>query len=271
MRWIDKDEVEECLNEKWRTKSKQALDDLLKASTPEDRKKILTKSAIIWRDFYKLLPQALQDKCWYCEAKEIRSDTPVDHFRPKGAIEEDKNHEGYWWLAFDWENYRVACTYCNSKRTFEDSQGGKGCQFPITNSDCRACCPSDNHEQEIPAFLDPFDPDDWKLLWFDHDGIPIATPETTEEEQQKVQNSIKIFHLDQRKICQKRNRIRLNIEKEIINLKQAEKNSDKQTIQASKSTLRRMVKDTEEFSRAAIVYLRQHRNLSAVKDILQLD
>ena len=85
MRWICKDEIEECLTQAWRDMADQAKADLLAAPNQEARKIILKRvaSSSIWRDFYHLLPEAYKRKCWYCEAEEVRSDMPVDHFRPK--------------------------------------------------------------------------------------------------------------------------------------------------------------------------------------------
>jgi hypothetical protein len=53
--------------------------------------------------------------------------------------------------------------------------------------------------------------------------------------------------------------------------KQVRKIRNNEDIQDAKTKLRRMVRDTEVLSRAAIVYLRAHRELPEVKDILNLD
>ncbi|WP_421248108.1 hypothetical protein [Aeromonas jandaei] len=243
--------------------------ELMAAPDKEARKAILRKvaSSNVWREFYKLLPDSLKHKCWYCEAEEIRSDMPVDHFRPKSKVEDDKQHDGYWWLAFDWENYRCACTFCNSRRVFDETDGGKACRFPLENPEERAFAPADHIklDNERPYFLDPFNLDDEKLLWFDSDGMPIAKPSATAEQKKKVTNSIEIFHLHESRITRARNKIRLEVEQNIRKIK----NND--NVPAAKAKLRRMVKETEKLSRAAVVYLRAHRELPEVKDILNLD
>jgi len=273
MRWICKDDIEECLTQKWRDDAAKKLKSLVNAKTEVQRKAILERKASsdIWRGFYKLLPENLKKKCWYCESEDIRTDTPVDHFRPKNKVEEAPEHDGYWWLAFDWENYRCACDFCNSRRVFDDSEGGKACKFPISNPEARAFTPGQEWKREKPEFLDPFDPGDWKLLWFDGDGKPEPKPEATVEEQRKVTNSIDIFHLHQAKIVRARNRIRLDVEKEVKKLRVAEEEGNQADLQDAKNKLRAMVRDTATLSKAAIVYLRQHRELTAVKEILQLD
>lgn len=273
MRWICKDDIEECLTDAWRKSAEKAIQGINAATTSQERKKILERKAStkVWRDFYNLLPDKLKRKCWYCEAEEIRSDTPVDHFRPKNKVEEEQNHEGYWWLAFDWDNYRCACTYCNSRRTFKDSEGGKACYFPLVNPSKRAFLSTDNIHQEQPDLLDPFDPDDWKLLWFDNDGKPEPIPNADSDQQRKVINSVNIFHLQETKITRKRNNIRIAVEKAVVKLKKAEVDGNAILSNEAKSTLRKMVRDTEMLSRAAIVYLRPYRDLPAVKAILELD
>lgn len=269
MRWICKDIIEERLTQEWRDLAEHAKNELIAAPDKETRKSILKKvsSTKVWRDFYDLLPDSLNHKCWYCEAEEIRSDMPVDHFRPKNKVEDDKQHDGYWWLAFDWTNYRCACTFCNSRRVFDETEGGKECRFPLENPDERAFTPTDQTklDNERPYFLDPFNPDDEKLLWFDPDGKPTFRPLATVEQQTKVKNSIEIFHLDQTKIVRARNKIRLEVERQVRKIK----NND--DVQAAKNQLRRMVQNTEMLSRTAIVYLRAHRELQEVKDILDLD
>jgi uncharacterized protein (TIGR02646 family) len=269
MRWICKDDIEECLTKAWRDKAEAAKNELLAASNSEERKKILKRvaSSDVWRSFYELLPDNLKKKCWYCEAEEIRSDMPVDHFRPKNKVEEECGHEGYWWLAFDWKNYRCACTFCNSRRNFEETEGGKACKFPLVNPTRRAFTLADAQalQEEIPDFLDPFDPDDEKLLWFDEDGMPEPKPDASPDEQRKVENSIDIFHLHETRIVRARNKIRIDVEKEVAKIREG------RNVRDAKITLRKMVRDTEKLSRAAVVYLRAHRDLAEVKEILQLD
>lgn len=269
MRWICKKDIEECLTQDWREKAAKAKAKLIIAPDNAARKAILKQRASVnvWRQFYELLPTKLTKKCWYCETEGIRSDMPVDHFRPKNKVEEESKHDGYWWLAFDWDNYRLACKYCNSSRNFDETKGGKACRFPLENPEQRAFNPDDKDKlrNERPAFLDPFNPDDEKLLWFDNDGIPLPKPGANVEEELKVKNSIDIFHLHEKRIVRARNIIRINVD---ILVKKIRDNED---IQDAKTKLKRMVRDTEELSRAAIVYLRAHRDLPEVKDILSLD
>ncbi|EPI2778362.1 TPA: hypothetical protein ACKPEK_001727 [Pseudomonas aeruginosa] len=269
MRWICKDDIEECLTHAWRSKAEQAKAALIAAPDASARKQILRQlaSSNIWREFYEALPENLKKKCWYCEADDIRADMPIDHFRPKNKVQEEALHDGYWWLAFDWTNYRCACQFCNSRRNFEETQGGKACRFPLRNPESRAFRPEDEAllREEIPNFLDPFDPDDEKLLWFDSDGLPQAKPGADEEQRIKVENSIDIFHLHETRITRARNRIRIEVDRQVKKIR------NRDGVHEAKLVLRRMIRDTEKLSRAAVVYLSPHRDLHEIEELLRLD
>lgn len=71
--------------------------------------------------------EALKDlyegKCAYCER---RCTTIVEHYRPKLQVVKEKEHLGYYWLAYEWTNLVPTCDDCNLA-----SRGGKGNLFPI--------------------------------------------------------------------------------------------------------------------------------------------
>src|SRR6266496_5376859 len=120
MRHIEIDDLESRLSTKWKKDAEDALEDVQNAAVA-DRPAVIQKHAHVWAALRSHL-KTLSKKCWYCESLELRSDQPVDHFRPKGAVRGTKAASGYWWLAFDWKNYRLSCTFCNSRRV--DVEGG---------------------------------------------------------------------------------------------------------------------------------------------------
>lgn len=79
----------------------------------------------VWRDLKPPLMELSNDKCYYCEILQERSDGVVDHFRPKSK---------YPWSAFSPPNYRFAYTFYTSVRTDNESgnTGGKGIRFLST-------------------------------------------------------------------------------------------------------------------------------------------
>ena len=64
------------------------------------------------------LLEQFHNKCWYTEAQDAVSSFHVDHFRPKTrALDLEGNAcEGYWWLAFEWTNYRISGQLINVKK-----------------------------------------------------------------------------------------------------------------------------------------------------------
>jgi hypothetical protein len=138
-----------------------------------------------WSDFKRQLGAGdVHAKCAYCEAvRRVTYELDVEHVRPKarvlrwkdadthellyprrvldartGELVDEKPTEdptdarpGYWWLAYRWSNYLLACKECNSgwKREF----------FPLVEEHRRWKSPSDEHSDEVPLLLDPSTPD----------------------------------------------------------------------------------------------------------------
>jgi len=215
MRWIDIDKLE--FPDGWQARADKALDELRKeitnaelaAQLAGDDVKVARKEAItkvfkktkyqrIWKDLAPHLARLRNDKCWYSESKNSGSDKDVEHFRPKNAVAEDPTHEGYWWLAFDWRNYRYSCQWCNQRRVdvLNKTDGGKWDHFPVGISSIRAQQEGDNCDEEEIELLDPIDPHDWKLLTFRPDGRPIPTKLPGTREYVRAEVSIHLYHLD---------------------------------------------------------------------------
>jgi uncharacterized protein (TIGR02646 family) len=188
MRWVDIDQLE--LPNGWQQRSDDALNNLREAINKAElnaqnvgadiktaRKKAISdglKSNKIWRELAIPLASLQNGKCWYSESKNSGSDKDIDHFRPKNRVDEDPDHEGYWWLAFDWRNYRYSCQWCNQRRNdaANKTDGGKLDHFPINSQSFRAQKEGDTLALEDVDLLDPIDPEDWKLLTFLPNGQP---------------------------------------------------------------------------------------------------
>lgn len=151
----------------------------------------------IWKDLGSQLAILSNNKCWYSESLNPTSDKNVDHFRPKGRVEEDPTHEGYWWLAFAAENFRYSSQWCNQRRVDDvnGSSGGKADHFPLLPNGVRARLETDDLGLEDPELLDPTDPGDWKLLTFLPDGYPTPAKPSGTTEHQRALKSIAIYHL----------------------------------------------------------------------------
>lgn len=106
-------------------------------------------NAQIWAEIKQYLFFLTNDRCGYCEAMvRVTSPGDVEHYRPKRTPEEDKKHPGYYWLAYDIENYVPCCTNCNAVR-------GKRSRFPVMPRTRRAKGPRDLRSEK-PVLLNPF-------------------------------------------------------------------------------------------------------------------
>lgn len=98
------------------------------------------------KDIKKALFTMHSGKCCYCERKRDETrETDVEHFRPKAGVIDDPHHPGYWWQAYDWNNYFYSCKKCN--------QGHKINQFPLMAGSPRAHTPTDNLANERPFLI----------------------------------------------------------------------------------------------------------------------
>lgn len=140
-----------------------------------------------WGLLKNWLANASEHKCWYCEAKSTRAPFDVDHFRPKLGITVDgvelKGHGGYYWLAYEWSNFRLSCQRCN--RPEKDQTGalrGKANEFPIHDEAQRCTSPTGQLTMESPRLLDPCVQADCELLAHGIDGEvkPVAPDGTWE-------------------------------------------------------------------------------------------
>lgn len=179
-------------------------------------------------DVVTALNLLFHNKCAYCEGK-ITNTGPIDveHFRPKGNIEGELNHPGYWWLATEWTNLLASCIDCNRGRyqillASEDGQqltqgerlSGKHDHFPVGG--LRATCATDDHSQEDPLLIDPtcIDPGehiDWKIVveW------PLAVALS-----RYGKSSIDIFGLNRSKLAEARRDLQLKLDEDFLCLKE---------------------------------------------------
>jgi uncharacterized protein (TIGR02646 family) len=195
---------------------------MLIAASSDERDTIIEQHSALWRDLKENLRLLSHGKCWYCESIEIRSDCPIDHFRPKKRVAGVPLHPGYWWLAFDTENFRFCCTFCNSRRIDQETGvgGGKADHFPLEDEARRAYTPEDDAFAECPTLLDPTDPQDPPLLWFDERGE--ATPRRTQNENaadfRRAETSIELYHLNHSQIVSSRAAVAATIRRRVKNV-----------------------------------------------------
>ena len=207
MTFISTETLPTCLPNGWQARADLALA-AVRVAPLETRAQVLRANAQVWRDLKDILSALSDGKCWYCETRETRSDNAVDHFRPKGRVAGASAHDGYWWLAFDYKNYRFSCTFCNSRRVDTKSSvvGGKQDHFPLLNEQNRCYRDSDTPRDEAPLLLDPTAYHDPPLIWFEPDGraVPSCDEATQPEDHKRAQASIHLYHLNHSGIRQTR-------------------------------------------------------------------
>lgn len=182
----------------WQHNSANAKDDVVNNATDVD------SYSNLWRDYKDILAQRSHDKCWYCEIQQERSDDAVDHFRPKSL---------YKWLAFTANNFRYACTYCNSRRRDKKTSttGGKGNLFPLFDETNRATTEGEENN-EHPHLLDPCCAHDPALLDF-LGGTGQATARYPAHERRKIraETSIQLYHLNHSDLLEKRKKLAIEL------------------------------------------------------------
>jgi hypothetical protein len=103
----------------------------------------------VWRELKWHLLDLFHGKCAYCETVVRPAYTgDVEHWRPKGKVEEDPTHPGYYWLAFDPSNLLPACMMCNQPAE------AKHTHFPVDGAHARDAT---GLAAEHPLLLNPYD------------------------------------------------------------------------------------------------------------------
>lgn len=154
----------------WLSDAKVHLEELSKLTTHDDRKKYMVNHNI-WSKFKPILIRYYGEKCWYSECSLEGSFGDVDHFRPKGKSTDTEENlilsDGYWWLAYDYLNYRLSCE--KSNRNF--GNGGKNDIFPLKPGTMPA---SQGNKNDIPILLDPCVDSDVDLIDCNEAGEIVA-------------------------------------------------------------------------------------------------
>lgn len=230
----------------------------------------------VWAILKKRLRDLSHDKCWYCETSTHRMPNEIDHHRPKSRVT-NSDHPGYWWLMFDWHNFRFTCKLCNSR--FPDPEtkelGGKGNHFPLLNGENDRIRSKDEYQdyedllREIPMLLDPVNLDDPSWLTFDEiSGKPVPLmidEETFNYKRAKI--SIEAYHLDYEPLNRARRRIYHKILRLVRDYERYQKKWEEEKKDYSahvlanraRDELKEMLADDAPYSSAARAYLGKFR------------
>ncbi len=176
----------------WLTTSEKYLQDLQRlheAGNLEGRNQFIDAKSGHWGKLKPWLFSLSHGKCWFTEGRDICSHKDVEHFRPKKEAKDIDGtiRDGYWWLAFDYSNFRACGNVPNRK---------KGGWFPLhaTSPYSSFDCPCE--ESEIRYLLDPTDPEDVNLIAFNEEGNAVPAPGISKWETLRVDESIKRLKLN---------------------------------------------------------------------------
>lgn len=204
MRYIPLKEANKEVLKDWIKKSNEILDEMRNEPDAKKRKAIIHRNKSHWRDtgLLEFLSKLSDGKCWYTEAKFTAEYPHLEHFRPKSCARNEnweRCHDGYWWLAFDIENYRLSKPVPNTR---------KGTYFPLRDPTLAVCEPGRALSYESPMLLDPTSQEDVELISFNSHGKPepCSNPvvDLNEWDLRRIEFSIKRYGLDDKDLCDER-------------------------------------------------------------------
>ena len=249
----------------------------------QERKAYIDANRDKWSAVRGLLSDMSHGKCWYSEAREAVSRYQVDHFRPHGRVKQaPKNFcEGYSWLAFDIENFRLAGMLCNTvNKEYSEESVGKGDWFPLADPATRACLHNRDTGKETPILLDPADPDDPYKLWFNEDGNVTPDDELTADQKAVIEEAIGYLGLRQSRLSGKRKSIlrralrAINRYKEVDRVHKGKRTPrDEKNLKEARGELLAMSAPTGEFAAAVRCLLVAHglRHLVQMNELKPLE
>ena len=173
----------------WKDKATKLLTKLtaLKGNKKK-RNKFIDENSKTWTTLKKSMVLASYGKCWYSETRDKYSYYHVDHFRPKKKVinYDGSERDGYWWLSFIWENYRLLGAVGN---TF------KGNHFAVKSNMCNSY--DEEHDDEVIYLLDPIEKDDVNMVTFNEMGEIIpSNPDTKQWANIKATYTIEKMNLN---------------------------------------------------------------------------
>lgn len=177
----------------WLTESQRLSTELKRLQNAGDiiaRNTLIDANSDHWGKLKPWLLALSAGKCWFSEARDIYSHLDVEHFRPKKEAKaiDGALRDGYWWLAFDYMNFRACGNVGNRK---------KGGWFPLNTGSLCSTYNMRCEESEVHYLLDPIDSDDVNLLAFDEEGKAIAAPGVSVWDESRVDETIKRLKLNE--------------------------------------------------------------------------
>ena len=227
-----------------------------KKGRQDSRNKLINKYSNHWGKLKPWLEALSGGKCWFSDVRELYSHYDVEHFRPKKETKsiDGTVQDGYWWLAFDYMNFRLCGNVGNRK---------KGGWFPLREGSLQATYANSCVDSEDAYFLDPIKLGDVALVGFDEEGKLIAWPSASPWDAMRVEETAKRLKLNEhtnlaeerRKICQKLKNLADKYEEETAKQVKGVNPTAKQKAEDALRKIREMVASEEELSSVARCFL----------------
>lgn len=162
--------------------------------TKYNKKEIITTNDFDthWSDLKPIIWEKQGQRCAICEKiLQDRGNSHIEHYRPK---------TNYWWLAYEPQNYYVACSECNSY--------AKGTQFPFATGSLQVSYETkDKIAEEIPLLINPLLESPYqyfKVVFGTHSKTnkniimlePLESLDRNSVAYQKAIETIKIFNIN---------------------------------------------------------------------------
>lgn len=179
--------------EAWKTESTQLLQELATLTAEgklTERNKLIDDHGNHWKALKPWLLHLSDGKCWFSDVRELFSHYDVEHFRPKKEAKgiDGSGRDGYWWLAFNYMNFRACGNVGNRK---------KGGWFPLQQGSLCSSYTAQCEESESRYLLDPVDDADVALIAFDEEGKVVPVPNATDWEKERVEETVKRMKLNE--------------------------------------------------------------------------
>lgn len=172
---------------------KALSEELEKIADKAKRKAFIAANADAWSDVRGELEAMSFGKCWYTESRDPVSRNQTDHYRPHGRVKQAEGQfaDGYCWLAFDIENYRIVGVLANTQnREYSEETVGKGIWFPLADPEKRATLENPDLGGETPLLLDPTDIADTVKIVFWENGEAHPAGDLDDEAKASVDDAI---------------------------------------------------------------------------------
>jgi hypothetical protein len=234
-----------------------------------ERKAFINDNRDEWSKVRQELALMSFGKCWYTEAREAVSRYQTDHFRPHGrAKQAEKLYlEGYCWLAFDIENFRIVGVLANTQnQEYSDETVGKADWFPLIEPEKRATLVSRSLANESPILLDPVEQSDPNKISFNDNGEAHPSDDLSPEEKTLVDQAIVYLGIRQSQLNGKRRDKWRDCVRKIVKYSRFFKKPKGQRTPEESETMKELVQEImtmssckSEFSATVRCCLKSHR------------